>query len=528
MNIDTIINKYYENIKDLPHSFNIFIENFLDDKKIDETLNKNDLKNTAIKVILNQKNKLINDEEHKELIAFISLANPMFYELEPYEKDLMIFSKINKFHFLCTDDSFDKALNIKNNLEKKGKLVYIHSIDINHYESVYSKIKGIVYGKERKKFLIDNTLGMKLISGLLYRFAIEQEISLINWQNKQIKNDKNMIVRLPATDELFYLEKPELLNYKAYEIINEFIEKYQFSEVAKIYKLLNYDEKSELYETLSEIYTTENLKSYSDFINNLKDLSIPYSDKIENSDPHLFKIYDELIEFLDIFIRNKIGSSSRYFKFSNKGSFSYETKESIYRLVLLYFLFDSYDEYVAEFLLKKYIPESINFKYHEYDSYLNPKEKYKYVLKNLKIDLDYSFYSEIIESYDPSSKFTKEINVISLEKDELKLFKNGLINIKLDIMKKDSDPKRIIEKLFSDTDKEINFETEINFREGVRKFGELYKHESAKGKRNKLRTYIDKFNKDVSKKTNGQIDKIIILDDYTKGYTIKINRQIMD
>ena len=170
-----------------------------------------------------------------------------------FEKDLRIFKNIKKIYFLYTKETIESFNKISE--EMKGRNIKSFGIQIvgNTVEESYKEIKKLIYSGKISKLdtIFDTTLGMKTLSTAMYRISSERQIRAINWNEKQISkyivNDggikrANGNIHLYPTMTLNFMKEPIKEHLSIYTMINEAIEKMDYHNVAKFYKITGRDD----------------------------------------------------------------------------------------------------------------------------------------------------------------------------------------------------------------------------------------------------------------------------------------------
>lgn len=181
-----------------------------------------------------------------------SQKKDIFSEMS-FEKDLRIFKNIKKIYFLYTKETIESFNKISE--EMKGRNIKSFGIQIvgNTVEESYKEIKKLIYSGKISKLdtIFDTTLGMKTLSTAMYRISSERQIRAINWNEKQISkyivNDggikrANGNIHLYPTMTLNFMKEPIKEHLSIYTMINEAIEKMDYHNVAKFYKITGRDD----------------------------------------------------------------------------------------------------------------------------------------------------------------------------------------------------------------------------------------------------------------------------------------------
>ena len=317
-----------------------------------------------------EKDADINNLEIKKIVTAISYSKKrnIFSEL-PFEKDLRIFKNIDTIYFLYTKETAESFNRISEEMRKKN----IKSIGIiiigNTIEESYKEIKELIHsGKISKSDTIfDTTLGMKTLSTAMYRISSERQIRAINWNEKQISkyaiNDKiveksNGVINLYPTMTLNFMREPIKENLSIYTMINEAIEKMDYFNVSKFYKIIGRDDMAFFYSEISKIFDFDKmLDDDSDVfydklekvLKNIFSYSKPYEKETQNKLKKVvsFLLFLILYEDYEDFKKREI----KWFKFNDK---IFSIKESDFeKFKEEYFEFDK-DRYYYYLMAKAY------------------------------------------------------------------------------------------------------------------------------------------------------------------------------
>ena len=292
-----------------------------------------------------------------------SQKKDIFSEL-PFEKDLRIFKNVKKIYFLYTKETIESFNKISE--EMNGKNIKSIGIQIvgNTIEESYKEIKKLIYSGKISKLdtIFDTTLGMKTLSTAMYRISSERQIRAINWNEKQISryivNDKGITkangnIHLYPTMTLNFMKEPIKEHLSIYTMINEAIEKMDYHNVAKFYKITGRDDMAFFYGEISKIF----------------DL-----DKMLDEDSYSF--YDKLEEIL-----KKI--------FNYERSYEKETQNKLKKVIcflLFLILYEDYEDFEKreiewfKFNDKVFDIKEKDFKKFEEEYFEFDKDKYYYYL----------------------------------------------------------------------------------------------------------------------------------------------------
>ena len=285
-----------------------------------------------------------------------SQKKDIFSEL-PFEKDLRIFKNVKKIYFLYTKETIESFNKISE--EMNGKNIKSIGIQIvgNTIEESYKEIKKLIYSGKISKLdtIFDTTLGMKTLSTAMYRISSERQIRAINWNEKQISRyvvsdigikKVNGNIHLYPTMTLNFMKEPIKEHLSIYTMINEAIEKMDYHNVAKFYKITGRDDMAFFYREISKIF----------------DL-----DKMLDEDSYSF--YDKLEEIL-----KKI--------FNYERSYEKETQNKLKKVIcfLLFFHFEKREIEWFKFNDKVFDIKEKDFKKFEEEYFEFDKDKYYYYL----------------------------------------------------------------------------------------------------------------------------------------------------
>ena len=315
----------------------------------------------------------------------------IFSEL-PFEKDLRIFKNVKKIYFLYTKETIESFNKISEDM--KGRNIKLFGIQIvgNTIEESYKEIKKLIYAGKISKLdtIFDTTLGMKTLSTAMYRISSERQIRAINWNEKQISryivNDKgitkaNGSIHLYPTMTLNFMKEPIKEHLSIYTMINEAIEKVDYHNVAKFYKITGRDDMAFFYGEISKIF----------------DL-----DKMLDEDSYSF--YDKLEEIL-----KKI--------FSYERSYEKETQNKLKKVICFLLFLILYEDY--ENFEKREIEW---FKFNDKVFDIKEKDFEKFEGEYFEFDKDKYYYYLMAKEYFLSGKRNKVYlnEVVKKINDEIK------------------------------------------------------------------------------------------------------------
>ena len=320
-----------------------------------------------------------------------SQKKDIFSEL-PFEKDLRIFKNVKKIYFLYTKETIESFNKISEDM--KGRNIKSFGIQIvgNTIEESYKEIKRLIYSDKISKLdtIFDTTLGMKTLSTAMYRISSERQIRAINWNEKQISryviNDggikkANGNIHLYPTMTLNFMKEPIKEHLSIYTMINEAIEKMDYHNVAKFYKITGRDDMAFFYSEISKIF----------------DL-----DKMLDEDSYSF--YDKLEEILKII-------------FNYEKSYEKETQNKLKKVIcflLFLVLYENYEDFEKR--------EIEWFKFNDKTFGIKEKDFKKFEEEYFEFDKDKYYYYLMAKEYFLSGKRNKIYlnEVVKKINDEIK------------------------------------------------------------------------------------------------------------
>ena len=369
--LDIVDRSYRENSELLDLILKLY---FCENKKI--TIEENLLLETDYKnIILKQGEKFGReaDIDNFKIIKIISAVSysqkkDIFSEL-PFEKDLRIFKNIKIIYFLYTKETLESFNKISDEMNERNiKSVGIQIVG-NTIEESYKEIKKLIYsGKISKSDTIfDTTLGMKTLSTAMYRISSERQIRAINWNEKQISryviNDEkikktNGNIHLYPTMTLNFMKEPIKEHLSIYSMINEGIEKMDYQNVAKFYKITGRDDMAFFYSEIGKIFDLDKMlddDSYAfyekleEILKNIFNYDKPYEKETQNKLKKVvcFLLFLVLYKDYEDFEKREI----KWFKFNDK-VFGIKEKD-FEKFEEEYFEFDK-DKYYYYLMAKEY------------------------------------------------------------------------------------------------------------------------------------------------------------------------------
>lgn len=303
MNLDK--EKFYEQINKI---FNNYTEENKDIIK-KAVLDKNNLTLQEIKSLSNMVSKNIKNENKKlgdiisetfSYISFFSFAATDKWELSPIDKSVEALKNIKECFFLATPESLTKAEKKKEDLLMKfGHKINIKIIKISSddYDEIYNHLENILTNSESAatNFILDNTLGFKMITGVFYKFAVEQGVKLISWQNEHCSIDER-IYRIPATDKLNFLEFPQLKNHNIISNINNLIADFKFKEAKGLCEAINNFDRAILLDSLANVFNLENILNSGKFLEAIEEF---LENKLILKNKNMINLYNQVTQIFN-------------------------------------------------------------------------------------------------------------------------------------------------------------------------------------------------------------------------------------
>ena len=296
-----------------------------------------------------------------------SQKKDIFSEMS-FEKDLRIFKNVKKIYFLYTKETIESFNKISEDM--KGRNIKSLGIQIvgNTIEESYKEIKKLIYSGKISKLdtIFDTTLGMKTLSTAMYRISSERQIRAINWNEKQISryvvNDigikkANGNIHLYPTMTLNFMKEPIKEHLSIYTMINEAIEKMDYHNVAKFYKITGRDDMAFFYSEISKIFDLDKM---------LDDDSYSFYDKLEEILKKIFN-YERSYEKET---QNKLKKVICFLLFL----ILYEDYEDFEKREIEWFKFNDKTFGIKEKDFKKFEEEYFEFDKDKYYYYLMAKE----------------------------------------------------------------------------------------------------------------------------------------------------------
>lgn len=379
------------------------LKRYLEEENLAE-LEIEQLEKIYLRNMENQKAKIeekIDTSKIKGLISCVSFSynkNPKKYMENTYDRNINIFSNIDTFFLLYTEQSkkiFDRIKDVYKNINIIGVLVTDYTF-LSIQNSINETLKKLKLDKNN--CIIDITLGMKMITICLYKLAVENEIKAINWQEIQVKNFKTPGVKnFPFNSKLNIMIEPRKENMKMYAEINDLLEKYNFDGVASFYNRLNNEDMQFFYKNLAKLFSFEVMINldYTLFYKRVEEFFVNLCEKKEYKREFKIQVRNFLINFLRVIVINEDGDFIEYPWLDSFLKLFQITEEDIY----------SDDSYLNEY--KEHIYFYFVLKYFQAKIKANSEENYYYtkfindIKKNIVAELD-------VDDKEKENKFMKE------------------------------------------------------------------------------------------------------------------------
>ena len=526
--------EYYEDIPSL--EIQGIIERYFSDKNSLSSEETEKLKRHIIGVIERERIKVEKGGSYNftSLISFVSLASKDEFDFSPVEKTLRVFGSIEKIYFLHTKESRERARKLREKLLEERYGVELIEVDTGNYDQVYHSLSKVIgdqkYGREvsRDEFLIENTLGMKMVSAAFSRFGIEQGIKLVTWQNEQLENKMGHLDRLPGSETLYLNKAPEMANYTSYNAIDRLLDSYDFFAAGKVFEAINNKEMSSIFEVLGEIFSYDNIDDYERLLEVIKGSGV-LEFRCTN------KKYSESLEKLKIFFKlltegkkddecdlNNLMENYKKSSMKQDHWLTDKQKEKIYQYIYMDFVLKSYSQrYLADIIIRNKIEDE--------GWEMNPLE--------FTIDMDeWSFLEKlgiegeleslVCELYAPHEMFKRNMGRgIDLFNGVLTIPERGINGIEIKNLKPNKKCEAVVEALLKAPLYEIRNSDEVFYKgEEVRieEFIVPPHHSNPSKARRDFENIVEKTNEEIRRKTSElgkSIEKFINFDSisYEKG-----------
>ena len=257
---------------------------YLEHKSIGIEVNEKIISNEVEKIYENRLKKEseklnIDVNQIKVLISTIGVVNEKIKTIldeSTVEKNLRVFTKIEKIYIFHTENSKEhfenlkKRINLKykDNVEVIGSLVEETIIKTNKY--LVNLLKNITKSYDREEIIMDITLGMKLTAIPMYRLSVDNGIKVVNWkeiflpiyeeENGVFKSKKSNRVTFSTTLELIKEALSE--NRQLLIEINNSLDRGEYETVASYYEKIGRKEKEDFFKELGKLLSLDVLLAY--------------------------------------------------------------------------------------------------------------------------------------------------------------------------------------------------------------------------------------------------------------------------
>ena len=363
---------------------------YLEHKSIGIEVNEKIISNEVEKIYENRLKKEseklnIDINQIKVLISTIGVVNEKIKTIldeSTVEKNLRVFTKIEKIYIFHTESSKEHFENLKkrinskykDNVEVIGSLVEETIIKTNKY--LVNLLKNITKSYDREEIIMDITLGMKLTAIPMYRLSVDNGIKVVNWkeiflpiyeeENGVFKSKKSNRVTFSTTLELIKEALSE--NRQLLIEINNSLDRGEYETVASYYEKIGRKEKEDFFKELGKLLSLDVLLAY--------DTSV-FAKKLDNFVKKLLENnneneYSSNIKAIIVFL--KIISDLKYVDEENYNKSFIEELKKRYREKYGELDFDDIDNLGENFLnvLKNYYKREMkNITYLETDFYFD-------------------------------------------------------------------------------------------------------------------------------------------------------------
>ena len=363
---------------------------YLEHKSIGIEVNAKIISNEVEKIYENRLKKEseklnIDVNQIKVLISTIGVVNEKIKTIldeSTVEKNLRVFTKIEKIYIFHTESSKEHFENLKkrinskykDNVEVIGSLVEETIIKTNKY--LVNLLKNITKSYDREEIIMDITLGMKLTAIPMYRLSVDNGIKVVNWkeiflpiyeeENGVFKSKKSNRVTFSTTLELIKEALSE--NRQLLIEINNSLDRGEYETVASYYEKIGRKEKEDFFKELGKLLSLDVLLAYNTSV---------FAEKLDNFVKKLLENnneneYSSNIKSIIVFL--KIISDLKYVDEENYNKSFIEELKKRYKEKYGELDFDNIDNLGENFLnvLKNYYKREMkNITYLETDFYFD-------------------------------------------------------------------------------------------------------------------------------------------------------------
>lgn len=363
---------------------------YLEHKSIGIEVNEKIISNEVEKIYENRLKKEseklnIDINQIKVLISTIGVVNEKIKTIldeSTVEKNLRVFTKIEKIYIFHTESSKEHFENLKkrinskykDNIEIIGSLVEETIIKTNKY--LVNLLKNITKSYDREEIIMDITLGMKLTAIPMYRLSVDNGIKVVNWkeiflpiyeeENGVFKSKKSNRVTFSTTLELIKEALSE--NRQLLIEINNSLDRGEYETVASYYEKIGRKEKEDFFRELGKLLNLDVLLAYDTSVFAEK-LNYFVKKLLENNNENE---YSSNIKAIIVFL--KIISDLKYVDEENYNKSFIEELKKRYREKYGEIDFSDTDDFEENFLiiLKNYYKREMkNITYLETDFYFD-------------------------------------------------------------------------------------------------------------------------------------------------------------
>jgi len=327
----------------------------------------------------------IDINQIKVLISTIGVVNEKIKTIldeSTVEKNLRVFTKIEKIYIFHTESSKEHFENLKkrinskykDNIEIIGSLVEETIIKTNKY--LVNLLKNITKSYDREEIIMDITLGMKLTAIPMYRLSVDNGIKVVNWKEifLPIYKEENGVFEIEKSNRVTFSTTLELIkealseNRQLLIEINNSLDRGEYETVASYYEKIGRKDKEDFFRELGKLLNLDVLLAYDTSVFAEK-LDYFVKKLLENNNENE---YSSNIKTIIVFL--KIISDLKYVDEENYNKSFIEELKKRYREKYGELDFDDIDSLGENFLnvLKNYYKREMkNITYLETDFYFD-------------------------------------------------------------------------------------------------------------------------------------------------------------
>ena len=327
----------------------------------------------------------IDINQIKVLISTIGVVNEKIKTIldeSTVEKNLRVFTKIEKIYIFHTESSKEHFENLKkrinskykDNIEIIGSLVEETIIKTNKY--LVNLLKNITKSYDREEIIMDITLGMKLTAIPMYRLSVDNGIKVVNWKEifLPIYKEENGVFEIEKSNRVTFSTTLELIkealseNRQLLIEINNSLDRGEYETVASYYEKIGRKDKEDFFRELGKLLNLDVLLAYDTSVFAEK-LDYFVKKLLENNNENE---YSSNIKAIIVFL--KIISDLKYVDEENYNKSFIEELKKRYREKYGELDFDDIDSLGENFLnvLKNYYKREMkNITYLEADFYFD-------------------------------------------------------------------------------------------------------------------------------------------------------------